>query len=468
MQDRLTVAAAVAIACLLAGGEWLWRADTAIYDRLLAGHSKPAPDDIVIVAVDDHSLAMIGRWPWPRRTHAELVDLLTRAGVRAIVFDIAFGEPSTREDDDRFAAALRRSGRVVLPVLFERGAHGTPVEALPLPALSEAAAAVGHVDVEVDADGVARSLYLQAGVGHPHWPALSLAALLRDGAGAAARPASPADAATFAWVRERQVLIPFTGGAGHYVTVPYVDVLRGAIPAAEFEGATVFVGATAAGLADIVTTPLSANQPLAGVELVAGTFDGIRSANTIAYLGSIPAVMLAGLVTFGLVTVSRSRPIAGAAAVVVIPLAMSWLLLRLLHIWSGPAAAIAASVLGCGAAFWQAQRTEGRPGQQARSRAAVALGSVQEAVLTIDARERVEYVNPIAEQWSGVTAAEAQGQKVSSVLPSWTRTCVRTPMRVLPGPGASRGSPSDAAASGARCAARWWRISTPRVRRRAW
>ena len=55
-----------------------WRADLAVYDAALP--TAPAPQDIVIVAIDDHSVAQLGRWPWRRALHAALLDRLRALG----------------------------------------------------------------------------------------------------------------------------------------------------------------------------------------------------------------------------------------------------------------------------------------------------------------------------------------------------------------------------------------------------
>src|SRR5262245_47862474 len=187
--SRRTLAACTAIfaavlACGLLAGDWLWRLDTSVYDTYLRAFSTPAPDDIVVVAIDDDSLAQLGRWPWPRSIHAKLVDALTANAVKTVIFDVAFTEPTSRDEDERFVQAVRRNGRVVLPVLLERGPTGAPVEALPIPPLTAAAAALGHVDLEPDPDGRTRTIYLRAGVGRAHWLALPLAGqLVADGQG---------------------------------------------------------------------------------------------------------------------------------------------------------------------------------------------------------------------------------------------------------------------------------------------
>jgi adenylate cyclase len=52
-----------------------------LYDlSLQARGSLSAPQEVVIVAIDDASVASLGRWPWPRGKMAELIALLSRAG----------------------------------------------------------------------------------------------------------------------------------------------------------------------------------------------------------------------------------------------------------------------------------------------------------------------------------------------------------------------------------------------------
>jgi len=56
--------------------------------------SKGIPSDkIAIIAIDDTSIANIGRWPWPRDIHAEMHRILNRGGARIIGQTIFFIEP---------------------------------------------------------------------------------------------------------------------------------------------------------------------------------------------------------------------------------------------------------------------------------------------------------------------------------------------------------------------------------------
>src|SRR5262245_52312121 len=48
---------------------------------------------VVIVDVDEASLAELGQWPWPRSTLASLVNRLRQDGAAAIGFDVVFAEP---------------------------------------------------------------------------------------------------------------------------------------------------------------------------------------------------------------------------------------------------------------------------------------------------------------------------------------------------------------------------------------
>lgn len=71
------------------------------YQRLLPRPITQQP--VVILDIDDASLAQIGQWPWPRSRFAEIVTRATEAGAVAIAFDVIFAEPD-RLSPPRFAA----------------------------------------------------------------------------------------------------------------------------------------------------------------------------------------------------------------------------------------------------------------------------------------------------------------------------------------------------------------------------
>ena len=87
-------------------------------------HRHAASGDIVLVTIDNESLRDVGRWPWPRRYHAQMIDRLTAAGAKRIFFDVTFETRSDPVDDRLLADAIERSGRVTLPVRGESSAEG--------------------------------------------------------------------------------------------------------------------------------------------------------------------------------------------------------------------------------------------------------------------------------------------------------------------------------------------------------
>ena len=69
----------VLLAMLHAAGAWsllpLAQLDRAIYDARLRWTMPATPDDrVVIVDIDESSLAQFGQWPWSRERLAQLVD----------------------------------------------------------------------------------------------------------------------------------------------------------------------------------------------------------------------------------------------------------------------------------------------------------------------------------------------------------------------------------------------------------
>lgn len=56
------------------------------------GPIAPRPT-VVLAAIDEKSMQVEGRWPWPRAKIAALVDALSRDGAKVIAFDVTFSEP---------------------------------------------------------------------------------------------------------------------------------------------------------------------------------------------------------------------------------------------------------------------------------------------------------------------------------------------------------------------------------------
>lgn len=87
------------------------------YQWLKPRQSAGAP--VVIVDIDEASIAALGQWPWPRSLLARLVDNLGAAGAAAIAFDIVFPEPDRTSLENAVAALRKAGGSVELPESME-------------------------------------------------------------------------------------------------------------------------------------------------------------------------------------------------------------------------------------------------------------------------------------------------------------------------------------------------------------
>lgn len=283
----------LAILLLLQATTLPQRLDYWLYDTQITSTPAPVNDDVVIVAIDEKSLDHLGRWPWPRDTHARLIEKLDEAGAETIVFDILFPEPSA--EDPTLAAAMTQHGRVVLPLYLSPPSHNYLIsEQLPTSSLAAAASELGHAHVELDEDGVARGLYLLNGLGEQLWPSLALAASERHGNIAA--PSGSDAPPAFMNVRKHYRAVPMAGGAGTLPTYSYAEVLSAPSSPGLFEGKTIFVGATAPGFGDILPTPFSGlNRPMPGVEFHANTYSALVSDELIRALPEEASLAIAVL-----------------------------------------------------------------------------------------------------------------------------------------------------------------------------
>jgi adenylate cyclase len=64
------------------------------YDLRFVSRGPLKPTPVVAMAViDEKSLEVEGRWPWPRSKIAKLIDILSAEGARVVGFDVIFSEP---------------------------------------------------------------------------------------------------------------------------------------------------------------------------------------------------------------------------------------------------------------------------------------------------------------------------------------------------------------------------------------
>ena len=59
---------------------------------------RPGDPNIAILAIDDRSVNIVGRWPWPRAVIARALENAYRFGAKVIASDLVFSEPTDRPE----------------------------------------------------------------------------------------------------------------------------------------------------------------------------------------------------------------------------------------------------------------------------------------------------------------------------------------------------------------------------------
>ncbi|MBU0946775.1 MAG: EAL domain-containing protein [Proteobacteria bacterium] len=403
------------------------------YDQFIRFYTQPPAEDIVIVAIDQHSLDQLGRWPWPRRLHAELLHNIAACKPKVITYDIIFAEPDAEgASDDVLAASIAENSPVVLPVLVEKPKLAPLRETLPLAKFCAVAAGLGHVDTELDSDGIARSAFLKAGLGKASWPTLALATLLVSGNGIAdaalpgeRNPQQTGMDSGF-WVRDYRVLVPFSGPADHFQQVSFTDVLSGNFRPSSFKDKYVLVGATATGLGDTVPTPVSAlGRPIPGVEFNAHILDGFLrgrliepAANSTVFLINICIALLCAL---PFIIPGVNGLLLWALVLAAGTLLTSWFGLTLLHIWFPPGTALFIILLGFLVYNGQHIKRLLSTLFEERFQTQATLTSISDAVIRIDEAGKVRQINHAAETLCDVSSERAMGKPIEEILHLHTR-----------------------------------------------
>ena len=207
------------------------RIDLFLYDMRMRLPQVKLDPRIVILDIDEKSLAEVGRWPWSRDVMATMIEQLNnRYHVRAIAFDVLFAEPDTSSGyptmarlaerelkgdpafgeklkalkasldfDARMAASIQNQpvvmgynlssepgaiskGQLPQPAFTVADLGGRPLDATEwsayganLAQLQQAARSAGFFNPILDADGVIRSVPLLARYGDGYYESLALA-----------------------------------------------------------------------------------------------------------------------------------------------------------------------------------------------------------------------------------------------------------------------------------------------------
>jgi adenylate cyclase len=334
---------------------------------------------VVIIDIDEASLARLGQWPWPRSVLASLVNRLQQDGAAAIGFDVAFAEPdrnlsldtarllqlppsdlkgalmNLQTNDAIFADAIGR-GRVVLgqialtsderPPAPPRDPPTTPAliggDPRPylyhfasmvenIPELAAVAAGRGSFSLIGDVDGIVRRVPLVVRVGDVIVPSLDVEVLRvatgqksyavqleKEVAGTSSGIAAVKVAGVSIGTDRNALLYVRFGPHDRRRFVSAEAAIAGRVDPARFKGKLVLVGASAAGLRDLRSTPLTSGMP--GVEIHAQLLENILTGQYLvrpsyALGAELVVIALGGLLLIVLVPEVSARWTLGLHAV---------------------------------------------------------------------------------------------------------------------------------------------------------
>jgi adenylate cyclase len=321
-----------------------------------------AEDPVVIIDIDDRSLAEIGQWPWSRNQLAKLTNQAYAAA--ALGFDIVFAESDRtnpqnfissyplNEDlkkelaalpsnDELFSQAITNHGTVVLGQALNNKNNIKPSKAKfglvtqgddpkqfitnysgiqnNIQQLESSAAGVGSMSIGNN-DAIVRQLPTFERVDDQLVPSLALE-MTRVAVGASTFQIKSSNASSeeaygaqtgINNIKLGPLTIPTTSKGNAWVyfapsnnisTVSAADVISGAVPPEFFEGKLALVGTSAAGLLDLRSTPTEKNVP--GVTIIAQFIQQIFANEFLQRPDWLfGAEFLAGLVLAVLITLS--------------------------------------------------------------------------------------------------------------------------------------------------------------------
>jgi signal transduction histidine kinase len=345
----LVAAAALGLTLLLANLSLFALLELKGLDLLftLRGPLSP-PEEIIIVAIDEPSMAEIERqWPWPRSLHARLTRQLHQAGAKVIGFDILFAEPSTPAEDQEFASALRDVGNAVLVSalsVVEDPLFRHTVRIDPIPMLRDAAA-VGGPFISIDADGIVRRARLLA----PDLPSFALQVVRRYLESPTLAGGTVPERPRFAQKKLlRDLLIDYRGPPKTIKTVSYYQALDAErfLPPGIFAGRIVLIGRALEALpepqrlvGDTYLTPFSWNTgtPSAGIEIQATLIGNLLEGRFVTEPSpSGKLIVLLPLILAASLLIARLQPITAliaTAALIGLSLAVATVAFTTMALW---------------------------------------------------------------------------------------------------------------------------------------
>jgi diguanylate cyclase (GGDEF)-like protein/PAS domain S-box-containing protein len=246
------------VAAVLHSGGQLERIEDGVAEARARLLNHERRSDIVIVGIDAQSLEALHEWPWPRRHHARLLQMLRAAEPKSVFIDIDFSSRSTEEDDALLEGALAewRGTPIYLASIFQArsGADTALTIARPLPRFAQHAQ-LASVMIEPDFDGFVREMRSSWRIGDSTLQSIFAYET-------ALPPGTP-------------VPIDYSIDDSSFAYVSFIDVVSGRVAPGALRGKTVYVGPTAIELQDMLPVPVYRTLP--GIVLQALATESARA-----------------------------------------------------------------------------------------------------------------------------------------------------------------------------------------------
>ncbi len=312
------------------------------------------------------------------------------------------------ENDQLLADAIRRNGRVIMPVLTSTQSNRLIITK-PLAGIANAAAQLAHVTMDFDSQGIARQLDLQIKQDNGEFlPAMSLA-LSRF----LENHQNPLQLTHL-----KSLLISFVNPPSQFHLISYIDVLQNKNIKKDLQGKLILIGTTAAGLGRRIATPTTKNQQLmSGIEFQANAVATIISGQIIRPL-PWPAHTLLSLLLIGIPVLlfrffKPSHALLITLCFSIIAIACSTFLLSNFFLWFAPLPSLLCLILSYPLWSWQRLEQLSYSLFNEHEKASAILEAVAEAVITTDQQGYIEYMNPAAERLLALSLFEAKQKKIS-------------------------------------------------------
>ncbi len=224
--------------------------------------AQPWDERIVLVTIDDKTLAQLGQFPLARDHYTQLLQKLSESDSAVIGFNILFAESGS--GDEAFAQAIAAAGNVVLASAVD--AQGRPLP--PVEPLRQSAIATGHILSDPGSDGLVHHISPIRG---QH---LALSLVVADTYGQ--QLSTPVELPPL----DNLLWINWPGSQATLSQYSLSDVVSGHIAPGTFDDKIVLVGMTATGI-DALPTPYDYTPPSSGLLLHAATLDNVLQQRTL-------------------------------------------------------------------------------------------------------------------------------------------------------------------------------------------